>query len=788
MDPPKAAFLFSNSLLLFVFLKFGLSFANDFISVDQSLSGNQTITSRSGNFVLGFFQPGNNNSVQKFYVGIWYKNDPQLTPVWVANRETPVTDITTTELKISNDGNLVLLNQFKTHIWSSNAAGVSSNLTVAVILDTGNLVLRDRSDMSKVFWQSCDHPADTWLPGCYLGLNKVTGDNRRLTSWKNIYDPSPGLFSLVVESSQFLLRRNNSMQYWTSGTYNNQTFSIASELSSDQSEHFEYISNTTVNYSTYFQKDDEIVRIIMDRHGQLQKLVWHANSTYWTPLWSVPENQCDVYAVCGPFGYCMETDSSLCNCPHGFIALSSWDWFLGDYSSGCIRNEQQHCSTSDEFFKMPGMSAHEYPHSVLADSAKDCELACLNNCSCTAYSYGNSCSAWFTDFLTLQFSYGYNGDILALRVGATARMLKESNRVHIRVYLDVLGGILGFISCLAVIFLIIRRCIRRDKMLKMNLVEGNLIPFRYSDLRQITKNFSERLGGGSFGSVYKGMLPNSTVVAVKKLESILQGDKQFRSEVSTIGVIQHVNLVRLHGFCSEGNKRLLVYEYMPNASLDCHLFQNSSIVLDWKMRLQIALGTARGLAYLHEGCRDCIIHCDIKPENILLDASFVPKVADFGLAKNVDRNFKRVLTTMRGTVGYLAPEWIFGGSITAKADVYSYGMMLLEIISGRRNSDGLDEGHYFPLWAANKVVEGDILSLLDPRLDGNANLEELGRACKVACWCIQDNELWRLSMGQVVQILEGIVEVNMPPIPKMLQTFADNIKSNCSSDDKAAHK
>jgi serine/threonine protein kinase len=195
------------------------------------------------------------------------------------------------------------------------------------------------------------------------------------------------------------------------------------------------------------------------------------------------------------------------------------------------------------------------------------------------------------------------------------------------------------------------------------------------------------------------------------------------------------------------------------------------------MRYQIALGIARGLTYLHEKCRDCIIHCDVKPENILLDSDFVPKVADFGLAKLVGRDFSRVLTTMRGTRGYLAPEWISGVAITAKADVYSYGMMLFEVVSGRRNSDPPEDGQvtFFPTIAAKVVIEGgNAINLLDTRLDGNGDIEEVARIIKVASWCVQDNETERPTMGQVVQILEGILEVNLPPIPRSLQMFVDN--------------
>lgn len=216
---------------------------------------------------------------------------------------------------------------------------------------------------------------------------------------------------------------------------------------------------------------------------------------------------------------------------------------------------------------------------------------------------------------------------------------------------------------------------------------------------------------------------------------------------------------------------------MPNGSLESHLFNKSSSVLDWKTRFNIAIGTARGLTYLHENCRDCIIHCDIKPENILLDSENTPKVADFGLAKLMGREFSRVLTTMRGTRGYLAPEWLSGESITTKADVFSYGMLLFEIVSGRRNSEIIgEEWHeYFPFRVASKINEGDgvLMTLLDYRLEGNCDVEELKRACKVACWCIQDDEKVRPSMGQVVQILEGVSEVEIPPVPRFIRGYGD---------------
>ncbi|XP_059068803.1 G-type lectin S-receptor-like serine/threonine-protein kinase At2g19130 [Cryptomeria japonica] len=207
---------------------------------------------------------------------------------------------------------------------------------------------------------------------------------------------------------------------------------------------------------------------------------------------------------------------------------------------------------------------------------------------------------------------------------------------------------------------------------------------------------------------------------------------------------------------------------MPNGSLNSFLFSKSEDVeklLDWTTRFQIIRGTARGLVYLHEECRDRFIHCDIKPVNILLDGDFSPKVADFGLAKLVGRNFSRVLTTTRGTRGYLAPEWISGLPITPKVDVYSFGMTLLEILSGRRNLD---------------LTRGNILGVVDARIASEVNTEEVRRAAVIAGLCIQDDENQRPSMSEVIKILEGTMEASVPQIPRSLQVLAGQVDDNDS--------
>ncbi|KAL5972457.1 hypothetical protein ACLOJK_021868 [Asimina triloba] len=771
-------------LLLFVSKTHFAQLATDTISLEHPLSGNHTIISKGGNFELGFFSPGKSRN---YYIGIWYKKISKHTVVWVANRETPLPD-TSSELKISEDGNLVLLNNSKIPTWSSNAAVTASNRTIAILLDNGNLVLRDRSNSSSMFWQSFDYPADTWLPEQKIGLNKVTGHRQRLISWRNSEDPAPGLYSLQIEAdgtNQYFRMWNDSYRYWNTGIWDGHRFPVDPERPAAQSNglvryaYSRYVTNDKENYFVYNALDGYIIRFVLGTSGQNNDWIWANDTENWNIFLSYPPNICDVYAVCGPFGVCNADSSTVCTCLQGFRPLSRRNWEMGDWSSGCWRENDLMCAGNNSgngeravFQRILNMKLPLNPKSLIAQGVGQCKAQCLDDCSCTAYSYNASgCFIWNGDPLNLQKLSGsdVSGGDLFVRLSSDGNTAEKTDHA-----LTIVGCGIGLVASLVIVSVLIWRCRRRLQVRALSLSADSLVPFRYRDLRRATNDFAEKLGGGSFGSVYKGILPDASVIAVKKLEGLGQGEKQFRSEVRTVGKIQHVNLVRLRGFCSEGSKRLLVYDFMPNGSLASHLFGvgQSCGVLSWETRYQIALGIAKGLAYLHEECRECILHCDIKPENILLDGAFCPKIADFGMAKLLGREFSRVLTTMRGTFGYLAPEWLEGVAITAKADVYSYGMMVLEIISGCRNSrqaemSGVD---YFPVLAASKIREdGDVLCLLDPRLEGAADIEELNRLCRVACWCIQENEGSRPSTVQLVLILKGVLEVSVPPIPRFLQ-------------------
>jgi hypothetical protein len=380
---------------------------------------------------------------------------------------------------------------------------------------------------------------------------------------------------------------------------------------------------------------------------------------------------------------------------------------------------------------------------------------------------------WYDVLLNLSLGNTTPQNKIYMRVGSHGKWW----RGHIPLVVMVIVPIAVSLLVVPVLFWLYKRSSRQTK------VEGFLSVYSYAQLKRATRNFSDKLGEGGFGSVFKGTVAGPTVVAVKKLKGIGHRDKQFRAEVQTLGMIQHTNLVRLLGFCTQGTRRLLVYEYMPNGSLDSHLFSEGTTVLSWRLRRRIAIGIAKGLAYLHEECRDCIIHCDIKPENILLDAEFCPKIADFGMAKLLGRDINAALTTLRGTIGYLAPEWVYGQAITHKADVYSFGVVLFELISGRRTTCNMRSGkqRYFPLYAAAKLNEGDVLCLLDDRLGGDGNVKELDVICRVACWCIQDDEIHRPSMGQVVRMLEGVVDIELPPIPASFQNITEGDDSGIYS-------
>ncbi|XP_041006157.1 probable receptor-like protein kinase At5g20050 [Juglans microcarpa x Juglans regia] len=367
------------------------------------------------------------------------------------------------------------------------------------------------------------------------------------------------------------------------------------------------------------------------------------------------------------------------------------------------------------------------------------------------------------------------------------------------------AGIAVILAVLA--YLIIRRHYnRRRKFLESRLVsEGRELrieysflrkvagvpsKFRYRELEEATDNFQSLLGQGASATVYKGILNDGTAVAVKRINGEEHGEKEFRSEVSAIASVQHVNLVHLLGYCcNPGGPRFLVYEFIPNGSLDYWIFPRRESrnrrggCLSWALRYKVAIDVAKALSYLHHDCRSRVLHLDVKPENILLDENYRAIVADFGLSKLMGKDQSRVVTTIRGTRGYLAPEWLLEQGISEKSDIYSYGMVLLEMIGGCRNVCLIETStgnrserrwRYFPKIVNQKIREGTLMEVVDRRLaeggggGGAIDEREVRRLAYVALWCIQERAGMRPSMARVVEMLEGLVAVDEPPDTRMI--------------------
>ncbi|XP_059073433.1 G-type lectin S-receptor-like serine/threonine-protein kinase At2g19130 [Cryptomeria japonica] len=669
--------------------------ARDTLSLGASLTGNQTIISKNGTFELGFFSPNGS----KWYIGIWYAKIPEKTYVWVANRETPARNRSGV-LKLSREGNLVLFDAEGASLWSVNTTNKAFR---AVILDSGNFLILTDGNKSETVWESFENPVDTLLPGMRFG------GQQKLVSWKSSLDPAPGLFALHMDPSgakQFVLTWNNSVHYWTTGTWDGKIFSGIPEIADKQLFNVSVEGNSSGLYFTYM-------------------LVPNFNA--------------------------LARNLPLCSCDEGFKPTDDRAWLSQDWAStGCVRQSPLNCST-DRFMDNGVTLPDDEASSYAASTKKDCQEACLRNCSCTAFAFNppsGACQVWSGDLLNMRNSTPskINSNVF-IRVGASQLSMKSKTT-------SIVGVVLGIVVALTVALgicsvLIWRRHQQRSMDRPADSSDSFLRMFSYKELKIATRNFRSKLGSGVSGSVFKGSLQDGTLVAVKNMQGSRQDEKQFRAEISSLGNI-HVNLVRLRGFCAQGSKRLLIYDYMPNGSLNSLLFTSNSTskkkVLDWRTRFEIALGTARG---------------DVKPENILLDGDLSPKLADFALAKLMGRDLSRVLTTTRGTRGYLAPEWISGLPITPKVDVYSFGMTLLEIISGRRNLDLTVQDsslYYFPPFAATQIQQGKTINIVEEGIAEAADMEEVGRSCVVALLRIQEDDEVRPSMRQVVQMLEGKME------------------------------
>ncbi|XP_030974402.1 G-type lectin S-receptor-like serine/threonine-protein kinase At4g27290 isoform X1 [Quercus lobata] len=799
--------LLSSSLLP---LSFVLSDAADSISKSESLSEGITLVSKHESYALGFFRPGNSSNR---YLGIWYNNIPVRTVVWVANRLNPIND-SSGMLRVNSSGSLVLLSQNRTVAWSANSTKQALN-PIVQLLDSGNLVLREENEENpeNYLWQSFDYPSDTWLPGMKLGWDLRTGLERRLTAWKSPDDPSPGELSWGVELHNYpeTVIKKGTEKFFRTGPWNGHGFSGVPVVKDNPVVKYDFVINSDEVYFIYSAVNNSVIsRALLNETSSLyERYIWVSEDKKWSLYLSLPKDECEGYNLCGPYGNCIIGESPICQCVEGFKHKSANTWNPEEWSKGCVRITQLSCKDKDKigFDKFFGLKMPDTTYSWVNGSMNlnECRAKCLNNCSCTAYANsnikngGSGCAVWYGDLIDIRQIAANGQDTymqdVYIRMPASKQVdhKEEKDKQKMKVIVIVVVAIVVVFGVLLTTYRISKRTNFREKIENNVMIDQNIegqsedmeVPFfTLATIVIATNNFSSynKLGEGGFGLVYKGTLIDGKEIAVKRLsQKSRQGLSEFKNEVILIAKLQHRNLVRLLGYCIEGDEKMLIYEFMPNGSLDSFIFdQTKAKVLDWSMRFNIICGIARGLLYLHEDSRLRIIHRDLKASNILLDSKMNPKISDFGMARifggdQIEGNTNRVV----GTYGYMAPEYAIDGLFSVKSDVFSFGILLLEIISGKKNrgSFHLDNtqnlvGHAWKLWKEDRPLE-----LIDTCLKGSVIQSEILRCLHISFLCLQQHHIDRPNMSCVVMMLHS--ESSLPE-PKELGFFVGK-KSTSSS-------
>ncbi|KAL6225356.1 hypothetical protein ACLB2K_004206 [Fragaria x ananassa] len=712
------------------------------ISPGSSLTPNSNSSwlSSSGVYAFGFYKQGNG-----YAVGIVLAGMPQKTVVWTANRDDPLVSDNAT-LLLTADGLSLQPTQGKPLVTSITEAVFSASM-----LDSG----------------------------------------AQLYSAKSETNSSTGIFRLSMQTDGNLVQypvattaATTDDAYYATGTYlsgDNVTLHL------DADGHLYLVNNTGFTIFNLTKGGDPadqgksyLMRLDVDGIFRLYSYSLKQNGN-WSVEWESSLDQCDPLGLCGYNSYCVTMDlKAECKCLPGFEPITP-----GDQTSGCGRNMVADvCNSENENFtyimqELPNTRWKNYAYMTLSLSDKEeCNKACLEDCNCEAALFADgSCRK---QRLPLSYGKRSTSNSAFIKVGisktpATDDFLIEGSKKNGRVVVLILGvsfTAFGTILLVSSVIAVWKHEVWGYK--RMNQLNGDVEwneedvaprPYAYEQLEKMTDNFKEEVGRGASSTVYKGvMLSSQRLVAVKRLDKVAaEGEKEFQNEMKVIGKTHHRSLVRLLGYCLDGPKKLLVYEYMSNGSLADILF-TSEKKLYWEERMGIARNIARGFLYLHEECHTQIIHCDIKPQNILMDEYMCPKISDFGLAKLLQQDQTRTTTGIRGTKGYVAPEWHRKMPITVKADVYSFGIVLLEIVCCRRNVEWslpeeeaiLDElvYHYFESGELSKLVR-----------DEDINRRQFERAIKVGLWCIQDEPSLRPSMKKVLLMLEGTVDIPVPPNP-----------------------
>ncbi|XP_015879691.3 G-type lectin S-receptor-like serine/threonine-protein kinase At5g35370 [Ziziphus jujuba] len=791
----------ASSIFIFIFILFLLptltpsrALFSDYIKPNFTLSSFHFNDNNAGAFLhslnstfKAFFT--NRSQLSVFHVSssstVWSTDNPPLsTPAKLS--------LTHNGLSISNDSDYVF--------WSTPK--LESSVFALRLFDDGNLVLLD--DKNGSLWQSFDNPTDTVVPGQRLAIGKAL---------------SAGRYRLTLTGSDALLQWNG-LTYWKLSmdikAYRDSNAGVASMALNNSGFYLFASDGSTVVFQVKLDGPAgfRIARMGLDGKFTISNFI----ASKWVVEFLRPFDQCQIPLICGRLGLCKPRPptSVTCSCLRGFRSSNGGYSDNGECKpietsvslpSGCdsITNNGSisYLKLDDEI----DYFANDFVQPVKRDvSVSVCKDLCSKNCSCMGIFHGSSsgsCCFLQNPLGSIMSRFGKKdrlGYIKTLAVHSPENPDRKGSKFP--VYGSVLISSFGFLLIVIVVGILWLRRNRVSKGANPKLnrsksassgeleaisIAGLPARFNYDELEAATDNFKTQIGRGGFGIVYKGTLPDETVVAVKKITNLgVQGKREFCTEIAIIGKLHHVNLVRLKGFCAQGRQRFLVYEYMNKGSLDRSLFGNGS-VLEWQERFEIALGTARGLAYLHSGCEPKIIHCDVKPENILLHGNSQVKITDFGLSKLLSPEQSALFTTMRGTRGYLAPEWLTSSPISDKADVYSYGMVLLEIVSGRKNcslqtwsqsaeNDHSSGGHgaspssgivYFPLLALEMHEQRRYLELADPRVEGRVSAEQVEMLVRIALCCVNEEPALRPSMVNVVGMLEGRVPLDEPRIQKL---------------------
>ncbi|XP_017980503.1 PREDICTED: G-type lectin S-receptor-like serine/threonine-protein kinase At4g27290 [Theobroma cacao] len=775
-------FLMKLFLCLLFFLTTRTSALNT-IKPGQSIKDGETLVSAGGSFELGFFSPGNSKSR---YLGIWYKKVSSGTVVWVANREASISDIAGV-LSISDRGILAILNSTNSAVWSSNTSRNAKD-PVAQLLESGNFVVKDRkdNDPKNLLWQSFDYPCDTFLPGMKIGRNFVTGFERHISSWKSTENPAPGQYSLGIDPRglpQFALKKGPELLY-KAGPWNGVYFRGKAVLEANPVHLYEFVLTKNEVYFKYETRNSSIFsRYLLNPSGLMQRSIWNERKNDWEVFSTLQADQCSIYAYCGAYATCTTNKSPPCTCLEGFVrrSASSKDLNPVDWSDGCIRRTPLTCDDGDSFLKHTGLKKPDTSMSWadMSMNLKECEKLCLKNCSCTAYANldireaGRGCLLWFGDLIDISDSTEGGQDLYIRLATSDLNIIQRKGKLKEKKKAGIITiSVIIATGMTIVAFLLYVRMKKLRKVGEKEKEELDLPIFDFATIAKATNDFSSnnQLGQGGFGPVYKGTLIEGQEIAVKTLsKNSRQGPEEFKNEVTLIAKLQHRNLVKLFGCCIRRDERMLIYEYMPNKSLDYFIFDPTrSKFLDWHSRMHIVDGIARGLLYLHHDSRLRIIHRDLKASNILLDNSMNPKISDFGLARKfgddqTEANTKRVV----GTYGYMSPEYAVDGLFSMKSDFFSFGVLVLEIVAGKRNRgfshpehDHNLLGHAWRLWMEERPLE-----LIDNALGNSYIVAEVLRCINVALLCVQRHPEDRPNMSMVLLMLSGETILPKPKQP-----------------------